>query len=198
MKITLNRTWTYLGLWLAAAVMALMLALVSPNEASVMGHWPSFMSQTLSHQPIALPQGLPSERTLALITFQRDHRAQADSWIEGLNLQNDTSISWVRVPVLNDPGTVIGRSAAESRLLKNYPADKERDKLVPVFTDRAEFVRSTGLNGVGQAYAVVVNRQGEVLARVGGQFDADKAQLLRETLGQTLQGTPKPDGLAGF
>jgi hypothetical protein len=31
-------------------------------------------------------------------------------------------------------------------------------------------------------YAVVVNRQGDVLARVEGQFDPCKAQALRETL----------------
>ena len=99
-----------------------------------------------------------------------------------MNLRNDPSITWMRMPVLNDPGTLTGRSAVEDRLLQHYTADSERAKMVPVFTDRASFVRSAGLASTDQVYAVVVNRQGEVLARVEGQFDADKAQTLRETL----------------
>ena len=53
---------------------------------------------------------------------------------------------------------------------------------MPVFTDRADFVRAAGLVTTDQSYAVVLNRRGEVLARVEGQFDAEKARTLRETL----------------
>lgn len=175
---------SYLGAWLAAVGLAFAFAFAAPNDSSVMGRLPAFMAQTLLRQPVNVPDGLPSDRTLALITFQRGQHAQVESWIEGLNLRNDPSITWVRMPVVNDPGTLTGRSAVENKLLKHYPADTERAKLVPVFTDRASFVRSAGLNSIDQVYAVVVNRQGEVLARVEGQFDADKAQTLRETLRQ--------------
>lgn len=175
---------SYLGAWLAAVGLAFAFAFAAPSESSVMGRLPAFMAQTLLRQPVNVPDGLPSDRTLALITFQRGQHVQAESWIDGLNLRNDPSITWVRMPVVNDPGTLTGRSAVENKLLKHYPADTERAKLVPVFTDRASFVRSAGLNSVDQAYAVVVNRQGEVLARVEGHFDADKAQTLRETLRQ--------------
>ena len=182
MKITINTTALYVGAWLGAVGLAFALAIASPNESSVMGHMPASMSQTLSHQPIAVPEGFPSERTLALITFKGDQRAQAETWIQGLNLKNDASISWMRMPVLNDPGTTSGRNAAETRLRQNYSSDSERAKLVPVFTDKADFVRAAGLNGIDHSYAVVVNRKGDVLARVEGQFDAEKAELLRETL----------------
>ncbi len=173
---------SYIGIWLAAIALALGLALAAPNESSVMGRMPAFMAHTLLKQPVTVPGGLPSERTLALITFQKDHRAQAESWIEGLNLRNDPTIAWLRMPVLNDPGTPTGRSAVEDRLLQRYALEAERANLVPVFTDRANFVRSAGLNGTEQGYAVVINRNGDILARVEGRFDAEKAQTLRETL----------------
>lgn len=175
---------TYLGAWLLAVGLAFGLAVASPNDSSVMGRLPAFMAQTLLRQPVTVPEGLPSDRTLALITFQRGQHAQVEGWIQGMNLRNDPSITWMRMPVVNDPGTLTGRSAIENKLLRHYPADSERAKLVPIFTDRASFVRSAGLGGIDQVYAVVVNRQGEVLARVEGQFDADKAQTLRETLQQ--------------
>lgn len=182
MKFTMNSTKAYLLVWLGAVGLALALAVVSPNESRVMGHFPTFLSKTLSHQPVIVPQGLPADRTLALITFQRDQRGQAESWIDGLNLKNDPSIAWMRITIVNDPGTPLGRSEVEDRLLQRYTGATERANLVPVFTDRADFVRAASLNGVAQAHAVVVNRQGEVLARVEGKFDAEKARLLLDTL----------------
>lgn len=178
----MNRRAAYVGVWFGTAGLALALALASPNEVSVMGRLPAFVSQTLLRQPLAVPGGLPSERTLALITFQRGQRAQAESWIEGLNLRNDPSIAWMRITVRDDPGTATARSAFENALLEHHPTPTDRARLVPVFTDRASFLRSAGLNSTQQVYAVVVNRQGEVLARAEGQFDPDKARALRETL----------------
>ena len=59
---------------------------------------------------------------------------------------------------------------------------------MPIFTDRDQFIRSAGLAGTDQVYAVVINREGEVLTRAGGraggESDADKASSLRETLRQ--------------
>lgn len=178
----MKKTSSHTFAWLAAAGLALALAIAAPNESAVMGQLPAFMTKTLLHKPFKLPEGLPADRTLALITFQKDQRAHAESWIQGLNLRHDSSIAWIRMPVLNDPGTPQGRSDIENRLLQHYTDDKERAKLVPIFTDRASFVRSAGLKGTDQFYAVVVNRNGDVLARIDGEFSEAKADTLRETL----------------
>ncbi|MBA4327962.1 MAG: hypothetical protein C0428_07020 [Polaromonas sp.] len=179
----MQTTWTSTFAWLLAASAAFALAWASPSESSVMGQLPAFMARTLDRQPVQVPAGLPAERTLALITFRSSQKEHVDGWVTGLNLRQDSSIAWLRMPVLNDPGSVAARSAIENKLLSRYPAD-ERARMLPVFTNRDDFARSAGLNGTDQAYAVVVNRRGEVLARAGGVFDADKAQNLRETLRQ--------------
>jgi hypothetical protein len=171
-----------IGLWLAAGGLALALALASPTDSTVMGRLPALMSQTLAKRPMTVPDDLPGERTLALITFKRTQKEHADSWVEGLNLKNDPSIKWIRMPVVNDPGTPEGRDEVHNRLLGRYPTEDERANLLPVFVDRKSFVRSTGLSGVDQAVVVVVNREGEVLARAEGRFDEIKAANLRETL----------------
>ena len=180
----MKTTWTPLFAWLLAALAALALASAAPNEASVMGQLPTFMARTLDRQAVRVPDGLPGERTLALIAFRGTQQAHIEGWVQGLNLKDDPSISWLRMPVLNDPGSVAGRSDIENKLRRKYPNDAERARMVPVFTNREHFVRSAGLNGTDQVYAVVVNRQGEVLARAEGMFDAGKAQNLRETLQQ--------------
>ncbi|MDO8278581.1 MAG: hypothetical protein Q7T63_10685 [Burkholderiaceae bacterium] len=178
----MNKIWMNTLIWVLATMAALVLAFATPSDTLVMGRLPSMTVQKLDRQEIALPAGLPGERTLALIAFHGSHRADIESWVHGLRLHSTPSIAWVRMPVLRSPTDAADRSALETRLIARYPNAGDRDKLVPVFTDRAAFVRSAGLASTDQAYAVVVNRRGEVLARVGGQFDESKAQALRETL----------------
>jgi hypothetical protein len=171
--------------WLAVAATGVGFAFLFPTDRKVMGQLPAHVTQTLNRTPVSLPEGLPSERTLALVTFSRTQRAQADSWIEGMNLKNDPGISWIRIPVVNDPDTPDGRSVAEKRLLERYTAEAERMKMLPMFIDKAAFAKATGLSSIEQSYAIVLNRQGDVLARVQGPFDPDKAKNLRETLTAT-------------
>lgn len=175
-------TVSSLGAWLLAAALAFALAFASPTESSVMGQIAPFESQTLTEQQLSVPGGLPQNRTLALVTFKRAHNEQAESWIQGLNLRSDPSIAWLRMPVINDPGTAQGRDEIKARLLGYYPGADERARFVPAFVDRSSFTRAAGLTDTEHAYAVVLNRQGEVLARVEGAYSANKARALRETL----------------
>jgi hypothetical protein len=174
----------YLGGWSIAVSVALGLALASPTDSSVMGEIPTFNAVTLSQQSMTVPAGLPQDRMLALIGFKKAHHAQLQSWVDGLNLHGDTSIAWVRMPVIEDPGTREGRHAVEDKLLRRYPDESERAKLLPAFVDRAQFMRAAGLRNTDTPYAVVLNRQGDVLARVEGKYDPDKAGRLLETLQQ--------------
>jgi len=178
----MKSTVTYLGVWLVATGVAAALAFASPTDTRVMGQLPMFMAQTLAQRPMTVPQDLPSERTLALITFSRTQKEHAEAWIEGMNLRHDPSVTWLRMPVVNDPGTAQGRDEVQSRLLVRYPLDDERARMLPVFTDRENFVRSAGLRGTDQVVALIVNRRGEVLARAEGRFEPGKAANLRATL----------------
>ncbi len=178
----MKKIWTGTLAWAGIALAALVFAVASPQDASVMGRLPEVKVQRADHQSVAFPKGLPAERTLALVTFHRDHRKDAESWINGLQLRDDPSIAWVRMPVINDPKDPVLRGEVETRLMSRYATDTERSNLHPVFTDRAAFVQSTGLGNAERAHVLVVNREGEVLARVSGQYDEAKAQALMQTL----------------
>ncbi|RZJ17800.1 MAG: hypothetical protein EOO54_15985 [Haliea sp.] len=182
---TLKNTLAWCLAWLAAAGVAFALAFAAPNEASVMGRMPSFTAQTLARQAVVVPEGLSAERTLALINFRKGQRPDIEDWIQGLGLKDDAAISWLRMPVLNDPGTSTARDAAERRLMAHYQGAADRARLLPVFTDTDRFMRSAGLSSNDKVYAVVINRHGDILARAEGRYDDAKAQALRETLQQT-------------
>ncbi len=183
----MKTSWMNTLTWAAIVLLALILAVIGPKESSVMGKLPRFGSNsTPPLEPEKMTPTFSADRTLALITFSKKHRPDAESWIRGLQLQKDSSISWVRMPVLNDPGDASIRDAMEVRVRSHYAQEPGRDNLLPVFANRNAFVQSAGLKDTEHAYVLVLNRQGEVLARVAGHFDEAKAEALRETL--SMQG----------
>jgi hypothetical protein len=174
--------WIQTLAWLAAVAAALALAFAAPSESSVMGRLPSVNATRLDLRPVSVPGDLSHRPTLALVAFARTQRAEIDSWIHGLRLHQDPSITWLKMPVLNDPGSPRERDAAIERMQQRHPKEADRARLLPLFTDRDAFVRNAGLSGIEHAGILVVARDGRVLARVEGHFDEDKAQALRETL----------------
>lgn len=173
--------WSHPGSWLAVTALAVLLALSTPHPHAALWRLPSDVG---AHLGRAAPPGpaVDGGRVLALVTFHRDQQAQADSWIRGLQLHGDSDIRWVRMPVFEDPKDALRRDAKEVRLRLHYAGRPEHAHLVPVFTDRAQFVRATGVSSTAEAVVLVLSREGEVLARESGPYDEDKALHLRATL----------------
>ena len=174
--------WIQTLAWLAAVTVALLLAFAAPNESTLMGRMPSMTAKRLNQQPIALPEGLPAGRTLALVAFQRSHRGEIESWIKGMDLRENGPIEWLKIPVLEDPGSESARSQIEQRILARHSALIDQSRLVPVFTNREAFIRAAGLSSSDHAWVLVIGRDGQVLARVEGEYSEEKGQALRQTL----------------
>ena len=178
----MNSIWIQNLAWLGAVTVALLLAFAAPNESTLMGRLPALNAKRLNQQPIALPHGLPAGRTLALVAFERGHRGEVESWVKGMQLRENDSIAWLKMPVLDDPGSERARNAIESRMMAHYSAEADRARLVPVFTNREAFIRAAGMTGADHAWVLVIGRDGQVLARVEGEYTEEKGQALRETL----------------
>jgi len=170
--------WTPTLAWLAAVSAALVFAIAGPNESNVMGRLPEPTVKRLDQQRIVLPRGLTAERTLALVAYSKAQREEIHSWMNGLRLDKDSDIAWIKMPVYADPQDEDVRVAVE-RKLQTHP---NRERIVPVFTDRQAFIRAAGFSGTEHVSVLVLNRDGKILARAEGRFDENKAQALRETL----------------
>lgn len=179
----MNTILTSTMAWLAVAAGAFLMALATPYEPWVMGRLPSDVGRVLNHQTVVARAS--QAPLLALVTFHRDHRADVETWVDGLRLHQDRSIAWVRMPVVEDTGDSIARAGVEQRLLARYGTAHQREHLMPVFTNRQAFMQSTGIGDTERAYLLIVTREGEVLARIAGAYDEAKARTVRETLALT-------------
>lgn len=174
--------WTPVLGWVAAIGAALGLAVAGPSETGLLGKLPSLSVKRLDQTPLALPQQLPSERTLAVVVFHEGQREEARAWIRGLRLEQEPAIAWLKLPVWNDPGDESRRRSIEQQLMQRHSSPAERARLVPIFTDRQAFARATGLAGTDHVSVLVIDRSGNVLAKAQGPFDQAKADALRATV----------------
>ena len=178
----MNKLWINTAGWMGAVVAAVSLAFVTPTDSSVMGKLPFTVAKRADRQPVALPADLPAHRTLVVVTFKRDQRDDADGWIHGLDLRRAPHIQWVRMPVIDSPADDSARTAAEDRVFGHFDSHPDRQSVLAVFTDREAFLRRTGLTRHDRVHVLVLNREGDVLARTEGPYEAGRAMALRETL----------------
>jgi hypothetical protein len=175
--------WTPVLGWVAAIGAAFAFALAAPSESGLIGRFPSFTAKRMHDlAPVALPQQLPSERTLAIVVFSRTQQDEAQGWIDGLKLNQDRAISWVRIPVFSDRGDEAQRRTKEAMLLARYPTDDERSRVMAVVTDKDAFVRTAGLSDTQHVSVLVLDRNGNVLAKAQGPYDEARADALRATV----------------
>lgn len=169
--------------WVGAIGAALALAIAAPSESGLLGRLPSFTAKRLHDQaPVVLPQQLPSARTLAVVVFRNAQQQEAQGWIDGLRLNQDPSIAWVRIPVLSDRNDETRRREKEAALLARYPAADDRARIMAIVADKEALVRATGLASTDHVSVLVLDRSGNVLAKAQGPYDPAKAQALRATV----------------
>jgi hypothetical protein len=179
----IRKIWTPVLGWVGAIGAALALALAAPSESNLLGKLPQLQGKRLHDQAlVTVPQALPSDRTIAVVVFKKSQQDEAERWIDGLGLAHDPSIAWVRLPVFKDGDETVRRTK-EAQLLARYPSAEERSRLLAVFTsDKEAFVRAAGLETANHASVLVLDRQGNVLAKAQGPYDPAKAQALRQTV----------------
>ena len=143
--------------------------------------FPTMQVKNLSDETKAFPADFPAERTLLLIAFQREQQDILDAWSERLNLRKPDAPAWLELPVIDDPGALLRWFVDVG--MKNGIADPfVRARVFSVYTPRTEFIRHLGLPGTDQVHLVVVDRAGNILCRVSGDWSAEKEKTLKEGL----------------
>ncbi|MFT4192133.1 MAG: hypothetical protein QM617_11510 [Comamonas sp.] len=173
--------WTDSFAWMLTVGAAVGLTLMAPTGLSVLGHLPRVAAADLNKRQLAFPEDLPAERTLVFVSFMRGQNVDVSHWIEGMGLNEQSPGAWMRLRVF-DVAASRNRDDIEHHLQATYTTPDSRATVVPLFTDREAFASALGLPSQKHVYAIVINRQGHVLARAEGLYSKEKAAALMERL----------------
>jgi hypothetical protein len=147
------------------------------------GRMPTVQAESLAEVKITLPQGLPAERCLVFMGFEFEHQKVMDEWVEKLQLRRDHK-PWVQLHLIGRVWGLIS-GFVNDRKRPYFSEAYQRERVIPVYTGVSAFITSMGFADTPRNVLVaVVQRDGTVLARAEGPYDAARAQALLALLAE--------------
>ncbi|MGL4404217.1 MAG: hypothetical protein ACRCT6_00530, partial [Notoacmeibacter sp.] len=151
---------------------------VSPALA---GKMPPVKAADLNEKEVSWPQGLPAKRTILLFAFERNQQDNIDGWVSGMKLKGSGAPAWYEVPLINNPGA-LGRWFIDNGMRSGIKETTDRARVVTVYTKKSAFMKSLGIPNESDVHALVVDRNGDVIVRVSGDYSIAGAAKIRSAL----------------
>ena len=136
--------------------------------------FPAVAGRTLLGAPVALPADFPAVRTLAVLAFQRDQQSRVDRWIERAvaagvppttrGATGSILVAVVEVPVLSTQWRPV-RRFIDGGMTAGIGDPDVLARTITVYTDVPAFQRSLAIPSSNDVHALVVEREGTILAR---------------------------------
>ena len=144
------------------------------------GQFPTITGRSLLGMDLSLPRDFPAERTLAVVAFRQWHQARVDRWIaravangipptpRGHNGVLPTAV--VELPVLAIAWRPV-RRFIDGGMTSGIGDPDVLARTITIYTDVGGFQRSLSIPDGDEVHALVVTRDGAILARGAGEPD---------------------------
>jgi hypothetical protein len=155
---------------------------MDPSSDSWPVRFPPVGGRTLLGVEVVLPGELPADRTLVVVAFRQWHQARVDRWIARavaagvppttLGETGPIPVAVVEVPVLSSQWRPV-RRFIDGGMTAGIGDPAVLARTITVYTNVAAFQRSLAIPDSDDVHALVVTRDGAILAR--GHGDPDDA-----------------------
>jgi hypothetical protein len=139
--------------------------------------FPAITGRSLLGVELALPRDFPAERTLAVVAFQQWHQARVDRWIaravaEGVppsprGLTGALPAAVLELPVLDTRWRPV-RRFIDGGMTAGIGDPDVLARTITIYTDVGRFQRALEIPDSDDVHALVVTRDGTVLAHGAG------------------------------
>jgi hypothetical protein len=154
---------------------------VPPAAAAVadVARFPEVRSKDLNGHSLTLPRDLPAERSVVILGWQRDQQPSIESWAKAM--APSAGSAWLSVPVIDTSNGFL-KMIINSGMRHGIPNHAWWPHVVALYTRKSEFNQKVGVDSEAQVQALVVDRQGNILERVVGDYTEEGADRLRTAL----------------
>ncbi|TDQ66575.1 hypothetical protein ATL17_0577 [Maritalea mobilis] len=144
--------------------------------------FPNIDTKDLNGRSLSLPADFNAERSLLLIAFEQEQQLQINTWLPfAEQLENAGQAKFYELPVLPSALRLMG-GMIENGMRSGIPSQATRAKTLTLYTNVTRFRKNLGLGGKNEIYAVVIDRQGRILAVQSGAYSSAKAKQIRAAL----------------
>jgi len=143
--------------------------------------FPRVDTADLNGREASFPDQLPSDPTLVLVAFKRNHQDNLDQWIRAMDLKSPDAPAWVEMPVIANYGA-LWRGFIDNGMRSGITETDDRAKVFTVYVDPDRFRSFFDMPTDEDIYLMVVEQDGLVRETVRGDHDAQKEALIRAAL----------------
>ena len=152
-------------------------------------HFPEAVARRLgSGDEVRLPDDLPADATLLVVSFRDDLDPLADQWARLgdrlVDAHGDRVGVW-ELPVVNRKLKKLGKLATMG-IRGQVHGDDERARTVPLYVDPKAFRKALRLKQ-GDVYAFLVDRAGRIAWRGEGDIDMEEVEALEQAVAEVLE-----------
>jgi len=140
--------------------------------------FPAVSGEALDGTPFAAPRDLAGGRTVALVAFALEHRAELETWVPYIDalVRSRPSVRARLFPGIGVPKLM--RGALVKAMKAAVTAPELRASTIPLFVNVPEFARALGIEDRSHLTVLLVEPDGRVTWRASGPFsDATGASL---------------------
>ena len=149
--------------------------------------FPTVTGSNLQRRKLTFPADLTGELTITLIAFQQWQQRLIDTWLpEAERLEQQyPGLSYYELPVIRKMN-ILSRTFINEGMRAGIPNTKARERTITFYTDKQHFKESLGIIGESTIHIFLVDKQGQVLWRAGGEFSPEKGKSLEMAIQQQL------------
>jgi hypothetical protein len=145
--------------------------------------FPAVEGRNLSGRGFALPGAFDGCVNLVFVAFKRQQQDDVDTWLPAAaRLAGEhATLRYYELPTLGR-GMRLMRSFIDGGMRSGIPDEAQRDRTITLYIDKDRFRRSLQLASEDTVYALVIDRDGRVLASADGRHTTEKEKALVEAI----------------
>lgn len=153
------------------------------NSSMTKAHFPPVKASNLANRELSLPGDFEGARNLVLVAFERAQQKDVDTWLNAMARfeQADPDFRYYELPTIEHMNAFM-RWFIDSGMRRGIPDLKARQRTITLYLDKKSFCEALDISDQKKIYAFLVDREGNVLWRAEGDYDADKGAGLNSVL----------------
>ncbi len=179
MKKILLTTLVGSALFMSGCIGAGEISTIKYNGA---GQFPSLTGIDLHGQEREIPKSFRGELNIVAVAFQRQQQKDVDTWIPKIDaiIERSDVLKFYEIPIIYEVN-MANRMFINNGMRAGIEDDKARSRTITVYTSREDFIKFMSMEE-DDIYILLLNKDGEILWRHKGAYDADAFKALNDVI----------------
>jgi len=146
-------------------------------------HFPQVSGSNLNRQELLFPRDFEGEINLAIVAFKQYQQLTVNTWIpfvQEIEAKNPGFVYYELPTIYKMPA--VGRTFVNEGMRAGIPDETARQRTVTLYIDKTAFKEALNIPNEDDIYLFLVDREGNILWRVNGEYTPEKGEPLLQKL----------------